>query len=275
MLEKNLIEQIESALKAAEKSNISELEERLNICKIIIGTYELSKNDLENFKNFTSDDFIDFYNRWFYRAPDKVVPNGSGIIFALCKIVETLDKFRNEKNITEEYADRIKSELDEKYKQLESWEAIKSEINEYESEKKILKEQSALFEHDIKKLDGIKLELDKYKSLNNSLTANESVEELKIELDKIKDEIKNKDISLNQIIEICKICKSIDFFNKLNLDLICEYIEDEDIINEIKNNDFHKTNFSREINEIKRYEAEIDNKLRDYIKLLKEVILKL
>jgi len=273
MLDRNMIEQVRVALNEAENSQASELEERLNICKILIGTYELSRADKDSFQSFSSDDFVDFYNSWFYRAPDKVVPKGSGIIFALSEILEGLDRFRKEKNISQEYADKVKATLDDKRSQLEAWEAIKSEINNNNLELASLTDELSQLESDIKELHKLKVRISEHAALVNEKKAelsDENPSELKAELERLKEELTDKEMTLETAIKIARLFYEAELFRNINLDLLCEYVEDGLICEEINKMNRAKTD---DLNKLKGYESQIESIFRNYRDLLKGIIL--
>jgi len=165
MLDKNIVGQVRAALEGAQNSDKSQLVDRLNICKIVLGVYELDKNDLDGFKDSSPDDFIDFYKMWLYRTPDGVVKNGSGIILTLCNMLEKLDEYRIGKNITQEYADRVRKEIEDKRKQLESQEAVASEIKRLNSELAVLEKELDELNSKTRELEELKAKRTAYAGL--------------------------------------------------------------------------------------------------------------
>ena len=272
MLNSNTVGQVKTALEEGAKDGKNpELVERLNICKIVLGKYELFEKDLDVFKGYSSDEFEGFYKKWLYRPPDGVEKNGSGIILALCRMIEKLDEYRISKNITQEYADKVRKEIEDKREQLKAQEAVASEIKRENSELAELQKQLDELNAKTRELEELKAKktgLNELIKSKKDILSNEDIGRISTEIKDLKVEF-NKELTLDIAIKMAKLFADAEIFNKLNLDLLCEYVEDEKICEEIKKSERGPKEY---LDQMKSYEVQIDKTFRDYKELLKKII---
>lgn len=273
MLNKNLVEQVKSALDMAQNSDTAELAERLNICKLVLGTYELSESDSTYLSSLTADDFFEFYSRWLYRIPDKIVPSGSGLILSLSKMLEKMDNLRNEKGMTQEHLDKVRKELEDKREQLRVWDGIKLEIDQSNNEILELERQLVTVNENIIDLEKLKTELSELVELvntKNDFLSAENPTEVSSEISRYKEILKTQELTLDMAINIARLFSKAEIFGKINLDLLCEYAEDKRICEEIKKSKLVQSDL---LSRLGGYEAQIDRVLSEYLNLLKEIII--
>jgi chromosome segregation ATPase len=275
MLDKNTINKIANALVEAGKSSTPELEDRLNICESVLGTYIPTGGDLERFQD--ADAFARFFGKYLFRAPDKLFKQGRGVIIALNHILDLLDERRRSLNLTVEELDRVKSELAEQQARIESFNALREE-----------------FKHDNAALANLTGELARLEALQDArreehdeirkriLDINDLIRQKQAFIDGKDQEIPkyeadfeelrrqfNDGLSDEQITDIIRLCSGIGLLAKVNLDLFCEYVTGHALCERLKAAALITT---EKLKLLEEYQARLDSVFKDYRGCLKEII---
>lgn len=276
MLDKNTINKVSNALVEAGKSSRAELEDRLNICESVLGTYIPVGRDLEGFKD--ADDFAKFFGKYLFRAPDMLFKQGRGVIIALNHILDVLDERRQSLNLTVEELDRIKSELAKQQERIESFNALQKEL---EHDKAVLSNLTGELARLEARQDARQEEHDKTRKRIEDI--NELIGQRQAFIDGKDKEIAkcetdfeelrrqfNDDLSDEQITEIIRLCSGIGLLAKVNLDLFCEYVIDHALCERLK---AAALITSEKLKPLQEYQARLDSAFTDYRGCLKEIIL--
>ncbi|MDR0742987.1 MAG: hypothetical protein LBF05_01330 [Tannerella sp.] len=270
MLNRNIIEGIKNALDKATTSKYSELEERLNICKMTLGTYNPVDADFIQFKNASIEDFEIFYKKYLYRK-DAIVPEGSGIIFSLNRILQKIDEFRSQLNIDQNELDTINNMINDSKKKIESFIDLKLAIKKSSDELLLLNEEK--YNLDVK--------AQEYEKLQNQINELKSLVDLKREslsrgkLDEVKKQIYelkinfNSGMDINRAEEIIRQCCGIGLLDKVNIDLFCEYIEDKQICEKLEEACLIE---GKKLKEIENYEVQLNVVFKNYLECLSSII---
>lgn len=270
MLQKNIIEGIKKALDCAGTSDYSELEERLNICKMLLGTYTPDEADFIQFRNASAEDFEGFYKRYLYRK-DSLVPDGSGVVLSLNRILDSLDDLRKRLNINQKELDNIKDGINIRQKQIESFIDLKYAIERNNTELLRLNEQKNNFDMDAQEYEKLKKQIDELEALiraKQEALSGKSLDELKRRISELKTDL-NNGLDINAAEEIIKQCSGIGLLSKVNIDLFCEYVEDEKISGRLKESGLIEAG---KLKEIKKFEAQLNVVFKEYLEYLRLII---
>jgi hypothetical protein len=270
MLNRNIIEGIKNALDKAPGSEYSELEERLNICKMALGTYNPVDADFIQFKDASMEDFESFYKRYLYRQ-DAVVPDGSGIIFSLDRILRKIDEFRSQLNINQNELDTINDMISDSKKRIKSFIDLKLAIKKSNDELSLLNEEKHNLDMEAREYEKLENQINELKSLvelKRETLSGEKLDELEKQISELKIDL-NSGMDINTAEEIIRQCCEIGLFSKVNIDLFCEYIEDKQIREKLEEASLIE---GKKLEEIKNYEVQLQAVFKDYLECLSSII---
>jgi hypothetical protein len=272
MLQRNIIEQVKNALDHAVSSGHSELEERLNICKMVLGTYAPRDDDLSRFQRANAEDFEDFYATYLYRTPDVVVPNGSGVVYSLNKTLNTLGELRQRFGISQPDLDKITKELEEKQQDIVSFSDIKARIEQATADLDRLNQRKKTLENEIQKMRELERQVDdvtKQIDVNSEILSGESFANIEKRIIELRTQLNGQIADNNLIKEIIRQATGIGLLSKVNLDLLCEYIEDKNIMEKLISASMVEND---SLQTIREYEANLDLCFKGYRDCLYSIV---
>jgi uncharacterized protein YhaN len=275
MLDKNTINKVTNALTEAGKSGTPELEDRLNICESVLGTYIPTNRDLESFQD--ADALTKFFGKYLFRAPDKLFKQGRGVIIALNHILDALDERRRSLNLTAEELDRIKSELARQQARIESFNVLQEEFNHDKAVLSNLTEEAARLkaqqEAQREEQGKIRKGIDDVNELIRQKQAfidgqDQEIAQCATDFEELRRQF-NAELTDEQVIEIIRLCSGIGLLAKINLDLFCEYVTDHDLCGRLKAAALITT---ERLKSLQEYEARLDSAFADYRECLRDII---